>query len=104
MASQLDELIEQLQHQDAQVRTTAAEKLMQLGPAAQTAVVALGVWPVAWQRLSRVGSYRQYDRDYGLMPYFESAAFYSGIAMLIVVASAFAWLAMRIERQTRDLT
>ena len=67
------------------------------------AVLALGVWPLAWQRLSQVGTHRQYDRDYGLIPYLESPAFHSGLAMLVVAAATFAWLTVRIERQTRDL-
>jgi hypothetical protein len=78
-------------------RDAAARRLGMLG-----LVFAVGVWPLAWQRLSRVGTYRQYDRDYGLTPYFESPAFQSGLAMLIVLALAFAWLAVRIDRQTRD--
>jgi hypothetical protein len=80
-------------------RDTTARRLGTLGT-----ILAVGVWPLAWQRLSRVGTYRQYDREYGLTPYFESAAFFSGIAMLLVLIGAFAWLAMRIERQTRDFT
>ena len=67
------------------------------------AIIGVGVWPLAWERLSRVGTFRQYDRDYGLVSYFESPAFYSGLAMLVVAAGAFAWVAVRIDRQTRDL-
>ena len=67
-------------------------------------ILALGVWPLAWPRLSRVGTYRQYDRDYGLVPYLESPAFHSGLVMTLVLVGAFAWLVLRIDRQTRDLT
>jgi len=67
------------------------------------ALLAFVLWPLAWKGLSRVGTYRQYDRDYGLTPYFESAAFYSGLAMLVVLAGAFGWVVVHIERQTRDL-
>ena len=65
-------------------------------------LVALSVWPLAWSRLSVVGSYRQFTRDYGLVAFFSSPAFVSGLAMLIVVGAAFVWNVVRIERQTRD--
>ncbi len=63
---------------------------------------ALLVWPVAWERLSVVGTYRQYTRDYGLTGFFSSPAFYSGIAILLIMALALGWLVYGIDRQTRD--
>jgi hypothetical protein len=65
-------------------------------------LVGLAVWPVAWERISVVGSHRQFTRDYGLVEFFSSPAFYSGLAMLVVACGAFAWLVFRIDRQTRD--
>jgi len=64
---------------------------------------ALAVWPLAWSRLSVVGSHRQFARGYGLVGFFSSAAFYSGLAMITVVVVALAWTAVRIDRQTRDV-
>lgn len=68
------------------------------------AAVLLGsaVWPLAWERLSVVGSHRQFTRDYGLVAFFASPAFYSGLAMLLVAGASFAWIVFRIDRQTRD--
>jgi len=66
------------------------------------ALVGLAVWPLAWERISVVGSHRQFTRDYGLVDFFSSPAFYSGLAMLVVACAAFAWLVFRIDRQTRD--
>lgn len=63
---------------------------------------ALAVWPLAWARLSVVGSYRQFDRDYGLVGFFASPVFYSGIVMLLTIGLAFGWLVYRIDRHGRD--
>jgi hypothetical protein len=63
---------------------------------------ALAVWPLAWDRLSVVGSYRQFTRDYGLTTFFASPAFYSGLVMLVTIGLAFGWLVYRIDRHTRD--
>ncbi len=65
-------------------------------------LMALAVWPVAWERLSVVGSHRQFTREYGLLDFFSSPTFYSGLAMLVAASVAFAWLVYRIDRQTRD--
>ena len=65
-------------------------------------VAALAVWPLCWQRIALVGSYRQYTRDYGLTEFFASPAFYSGVVTLIIASVAFAWVAFRIDRQTQD--
>jgi hypothetical protein len=65
-------------------------------------VLAVMVWPLAWQRLSVVGSYRQFKRDYGLTAFFASPAFYSGLIMLVISGVAFGWVVYRIDRQTRD--
>ena len=67
------------------------------------ATLGLAVWPLAWERLSVVGSHRQFTRDYGLLGFFSSPAFYSGLAMLIVATAAFVWIYLRIEQQTRDV-
>ena len=67
------------------------------------AALGLAVWPLAWERLSVVGSHRQFTRDYGLLGFFSSPAFYSGLAMLIVATAAFVWIYVRIEQQTRDV-
>lgn len=64
--------------------------------------IALSVWPVAWNRLSTVGSYRQFTRAYGLTSFFQSAVFYSGLAMLIIGVTAFFWVVTRIDRQTQQ--
>jgi len=64
--------------------------------------IALAVWPLGWERLSVVGSYRQFTRDYGLTAFFASPAFYSGLAMLLIIGGAFGWVAYRIDRHTRD--
>lgn len=64
---------------------------------------ALAVWPLAWSRLSVVGSHRQFVRGYGLVGFFSSAAFYSGLVMIAVVVAALALTAVRIDRQTRDV-
>lgn len=63
-------------------------------------VIALAVWPLAWERLSVVGSYRQFTRDYGLIPFFASPAFYSGLTMLIIIGVAFGSVVYRIDRHT----
>ena len=65
-------------------------------------IIALAVWPIAWERLSVVGSYRQFTRDYGLTGFLSSPAFYSGLAMLVIVGAAFAALVYRIDRHTHD--
>lgn len=65
-------------------------------------VAALAVWPSIWPRLSVVGSYRQFTRDYGLIAFFSSPAFYSGLITGLVLLAAFVWLVFRIDRQTRD--
>ncbi len=67
------------------------------------ALLSLAVWPLAWERLSVVGSHRQFAREYGLVAFFASPAFYAGVAILLVLLLAFAWLVFRIDRQTRDL-
>jgi hypothetical protein len=64
--------------------------------------VALALWPLGWERLSVVGSYRQFTRDYGLTGFFASPAFYSGLAMLVIIGGAFGWIVYRIDRHTRD--
>lgn len=64
--------------------------------------IAVVVWPLGWARLSVVGSYREFTRDYGLTGFFESPAFYSGLAMLIILGLAFGWVAVRIDRHTHD--
>ena len=80
-------------------RDTAARRI-----AIAALLFGVGVWPLAWARLSVVGSYRQFTREYGLVPYMSSAPFYSGLVMLLVGTVALAWVAIRIDRQTRDLT
>ncbi len=67
-----------------------------------TVLVALAIWPLAWSRLSAVGSHRQFWRDYGLMNFFSSPAFYSGFAMALIIVLAFGWLIYRVDRHTRD--
>lgn len=64
--------------------------------------IGLAVWPLAWSRISVVGSERQFARDYGLVAFFASPASQSGLAMLLILGAAFAWMLIRIERQTRD--
>jgi len=64
--------------------------------------IGLAVWPLGWDRLSVVGSYRQFTRDYGLTAFFASPVFYSGLAMLVIIGVAFGWVVYRIDRQTRD--
>lgn len=66
-------------------------------------LLAVALWPLSWGRLAFVGTHRQFARDYGLTSYFASAAFYSGLAILLVLTVAFVWVAIRIDRQTRDL-
>ena len=65
-------------------------------------LIALAVWPLAWSRLSVVGSHRQFSRDYGLTTFFASPAFYSGLAMVLVIVLAFGWLVYQVDRHTRD--
>lgn len=79
-------------------RDAAARRLGATG-----VILGLAIWPLTWSRLAFVGTHRQFARDYGLTAYFSSAVFYSGLAMLLVLTIAFVWLAVRIERQTRDL-
>jgi hypothetical protein len=67
------------------------------------ALMGLAVWPLGWDRLSVVGSHRQFARDYGLEGFFSSPAFYSGLVMLVVALAAFVWMVLRIDRQTRDV-
>lgn len=67
-----------------------------------TFVLALGVWPLGWDRLSLVGSYREFTKDYGLTGYFSSAAFYAGLAMLILLVASFVWVVYRIDAHTHD--
>jgi len=67
-------------------------------------LLALAVWPLAWERLSVVGTYRQFTREYGLVKFFISPAFYSGIAILLIMGLAFGWLVYGIDRQTSDVT
>ena len=64
--------------------------------------IALAVWPLGWDRLSVVGSYRQFTRDYGLVALFASPAFYAGIAMFVIAAVAFGWLVYRVDRHTQQ--
>ena len=64
--------------------------------------IALAVWPLGWERLSVVGSHRQFTRDYGLTAFFASPAFYSGLTMLVIIGGAFGWIVYRIDRHTRD--
>ena len=78
-------------------RDTAARRI-----AAGVLFVALTVWPLGWDRLSLVGSYRQFNRVYGLTPFFASPAFYSGLVMLLTIGLAFGWLVYRIDRHTHD--
>jgi hypothetical protein len=66
-------------------------------------LVGLSVWPLAWERLSVVGSHRQFTRGYGLVAFFASPAFYSGLVMLVVASVSFAWVVFRIDQQTRDV-
>lgn len=70
--------------------------------AVSASLLALAVWPIGWQRLSVVGSYRQFTRDYGLTAFFASPAFYSGLAMLVILGVAFGWVVFRIDHQTHD--
>ena len=77
---------------DAAVRRATAGALL----------IALSIWPLAWNRLSVVGSYRQFTRDYGLIPFFRSPACYSGLAILIIGVVAFVWLMSRIGQQTHQ--
>jgi hypothetical protein len=65
-------------------------------------LIGVSVWPLAWNRLSAVGSYRQFARDYGLIPFFRSAACYSGLALLVIGLAAFVWVITRIGRQTQQ--
>ncbi len=67
-----------------------------------TLFVALGVWPLAWGRLSLVGSYREFTREYGLVGYFSSAAFYAGLVMLILLSASFVWVVYRIDDHTHE--
>jgi len=64
--------------------------------------IAAALWPLGWDRLSVVGSYRQFTRDYGLVTFLASPAFYSGLAMLAITGAAFTWLVYRIDRQTHQ--
>ena len=64
--------------------------------------IALAVWPLGWERLSVVGSYRQFTHDYGLTAFFASPAFYSGLTMLTIIGIAFGWLVYRIDQHTQQ--
>ena len=66
------------------------------------ALLGSAVWPLAWERLSVVGSHRQFTRDYGLTAFFASPAFYSGLTMLVIIGGAFGWIVYRIDRHTHD--
>ena len=63
---------------------------------------ALGGWMLAWRRRSAVGSYREFTRDYGLVGYFSSAAFYSGLVMLVLLAAAFVYVFYRVDAHTHE--
>jgi hypothetical protein len=63
---------------------------------------AFAVWPLAWTRLSVVGSHRQFARSYGLIEFFASPAFYSGLTILVIGGIAFASIVVRITRQTQQ--
>lgn len=65
--------------------------------------IAVAVWPLGWDRLSSVGSYRQFTRDYGLITFLASPAFYAGLAMLVIIGVAFASLFYRIDRHTHQI-
>ncbi|MGB5813313.1 MAG: hypothetical protein WBG86_22445 [Polyangiales bacterium] len=65
-------------------------------------VLAVGVWPLGWSRLSVVGSYREFTRSYGLTAYFASPVFYAGLAMLILVLAAFVWVILRVDSHTHE--
>jgi hypothetical protein len=63
-------------------------------------LLAALVWPLAWSRISHVGSYRQFTHDYGLSAYLSSATFYSGALILAVMSIAFIWVFLRIGHRT----
>ncbi len=65
--------------------------------------IGLAVWPLAWDRLSVVGSYRQFSRDYGLLAFLASPPFYAGLVMLLILGVAFGSAVYRIDRHTRDV-
>lgn len=65
-------------------------------------VLAVAVWPLGWSRLSVVGSYREFTRDYGLTPYFSSPAFHAGAIMLLLLVAAFLWLVLRVDSHTHE--
>lgn len=65
-------------------------------------LVGIAIWPLVWNRLRAVGSYRQFARDYGLVPFLSSPACYSGIAILIIGVIAFLWVMARIGEQTHQ--
>ena len=64
--------------------------------------IAAAVWPLAWDRLSVVGSYRQFTGDYGLIAFLASPAFYSGLPMLVILGVAFGLLVYRIDRHAQQ--
>ncbi|MGB8329253.1 MAG: hypothetical protein WCE62_03930 [Polyangiales bacterium] len=65
-------------------------------------VLALAVWPLGWARISVVGSYRQFTRGYGLVRFLASPAFYSGLAMLVIIGVSLLWIVYRIEKHTQQ--
>jgi hypothetical protein len=65
-------------------------------------LISLSVWPLAWERISVVGSSQQFTHDYGLIPFFASAPFYSALVMFVIMGLAFGWVVYRIERHTHD--
>ncbi len=66
------------------------------------ALLGLIVWPSGWPRLARVGSYRQFTRDYGLLEYPSSTAFYSGALMALLVLIAFVWVLRHIDGHSAE--
>lgn len=66
-------------------------------------VLGFLVWPAGWGRLSKVGSYRQFNHDYGLQSYFASPTFYSGLLILGLVALSFMWIMHRIGQRTQEV-
>lgn len=65
-------------------------------------LLAVLVWPLGWDRISRVGSHRQFTHGYGLSEYLSSATFYSGALILLVASTAFAWVFLRIGHRTSE--
>ena len=67
-------------------------------------VAALAVWPIGWNRIRFVGTYREFTRDYGLTGYFSSPVFYAGLVMLILLVSSFVWVLYRVDAHTHEPT